>query len=51
MMNMYRREDGNKECETGCLPLFWAAILAHGEFTKLHPTYLNKIKQTALEYH
>ena len=50
MMNMYRREDGNKECETGCLPLFWAAILAHRTFTRLHPTYLNKMKQMALEY-
>lgn len=50
MMNMYRREDGNKECETGCLPLFWAAILSHRTFTNLHPTFLNKLKQMGLEF-
>ena len=42
--NLYRKERGNLECENGCKPLFWAAIIAFGAFVNLHPTKLNIMK-------
>ena len=47
---LYRKEKGNLECDVGCKPLFWAAIVAFAVFTALFPTKLNKIKSKALEF-
>jgi hypothetical protein len=47
---LYRKEKGNLECDVGCKPLFWAAIVAFAEFATKTPTKLNKIKSKGLEF-